>query len=191
MKCINCQANTKSPKFCSKSCAATYNNKNRIRSNESKQKTSKKMKKLFKEGKIIIPYQKGITNRGSRWAKKPDNNWIEYQKSARFYTPYYILKQIDNFQLVEKYGWYHPIRNNNPLSASRDHLYSVCDGWKQKIPIDIISHPANCKIVSIQENKSKGKKSSITLEELYLRIKNWSSRGDSNSYFQSNYPDQA
>ena len=36
MKCIVCNKETKNPKFCSSSCSASYNNKIRVRKNESK-----------------------------------------------------------------------------------------------------------------------------------------------------------
>lgn len=52
-KCTHCQQSFvrksgSSGKFCSKSCAATYNNTGRIRSLESRQKTSVKMKEIRK-----------------------------------------------------------------------------------------------------------------------------------------------
>ncbi len=42
--CIQCLDNPASIKFCSKSCAATYNNKRRVRSVESRDKTSQSMR---------------------------------------------------------------------------------------------------------------------------------------------------
>jgi hypothetical protein len=52
-------------------------------------------------------------------------------------------------------------------------MYSVLDGYNNKIPEAIISHPANCQIIPQIENVKKGSKSSITIEELYQRIKEW------------------
>lgn len=46
MQCINCQTETTNPKFCSKSCAAKYNNKHgEPRSLKSRKKTSESIKK--------------------------------------------------------------------------------------------------------------------------------------------------
>lgn len=42
-KCLNCFQENKNPKFCSKSCAAKFNNTNRKRTEESKEKVRQKM----------------------------------------------------------------------------------------------------------------------------------------------------
>ena len=63
-------------------------------------------------------------------------------------------------------------RDSNFLTGcSRDHLYSVSDGYKNKIDPKIISHPANCEIIPHRKNQNKHKTSSITLDELKERIK--------------------
>lgn len=80
----------------------------------------------------------------------------------------------DASSLIKKYGWYSTpgsrkgIRNVNGIS--RDHLYSVSDGWTNNVPPEIIRHPANCELVPHKENQSKKTKSKITLTELYQRI---------------------
>lgn len=43
--CINCNKETTNPRFCSKSCAAKYNNRGRVRTEESKLKTATQVKK--------------------------------------------------------------------------------------------------------------------------------------------------
>ena len=74
--------------------------------------------------------------------------------------------------LIKTYGWYSPSNKKNNLSGcSRDHLYSVSDGFENKIDPMLISHPANCKIVPHRENQKKHSKSTITIEELMNRIK--------------------
>jgi transposase-like protein len=55
--CKHCNTQTTNPKFCSKSCSASFNNKNRKRTEESKQKTSLKIKELIRLGKM--PTNKG------------------------------------------------------------------------------------------------------------------------------------
>ena len=170
--CYRCGIATSNPKFCSKSCAASFNNSGRKRTKESKEKTSQTMKKLLKEGKVKplpIGNQKGKT-----WRKEPSKNWIEYKQSCAFYTPYYILEQIENFEIIKNIGWYHP--QNNPNGASRDHIFSIKHGWDLKIPPEIIRHPANCKIISMTENKRKGRTSHITIKELLKRIEDWNQR---------------
>jgi hypothetical protein len=51
--------------------------------------------------------------------------------------------------------------------------YSVKDGFINKVDINIIKHPANCQLLIHKENNIKNSKSSITLDELLLKIKNW------------------
>jgi hypothetical protein len=43
-KCENCGEDTKNPKFCSRSCSASYNNKNRKHSQETKDKIGRSLK---------------------------------------------------------------------------------------------------------------------------------------------------
>jgi hypothetical protein len=73
--------------------------------------------------------------------------------------------------LVETIGWFN--RKSNPNGLVKDHMYSVADGAVNDVPVTVINHPANCQLITYQENASKFSKSSITLEELYERIKNW------------------
>jgi hypothetical protein len=75
-------------------------------------------------------------------------------------------------KIIKEHGWYSPYnKKNNLTGCSRDHLYSISDGYKNNIDPKIISHPANCHIVTHTENQKKHKNSSITLEELMERIK--------------------
>ena len=55
-------------------------------------------------------------------------------------------------------------------------MYSCADGFKNNISPLIISHPANCQLISQRNNASKNRKSSITLEQLLQRIKEWDSK---------------
>lgn len=63
---------------------------------------------------------------------------------------------------------------NNKRGVVRDHMLSIKDGWLQEIDPAIISHPANCQFLSVNENSVKGDKSWMTYEELLSRIQNWS-----------------
>ena len=49
-----------------------------------------------------------------------------------------------------------------------DHIYSIRDGFMNKISPLIISHPANLRILEASKNSSKGPKSEMTLEELLI-----------------------
>ena len=52
MICPNCQIEHNKPKFCGNSCSASYNNKLRIRSQESKSKTSNTLKEKHRNGEV-------------------------------------------------------------------------------------------------------------------------------------------
>ena len=52
-------------------------------------------------------------------------------------------------------------------------MLSVNDGFKLNINPNLISHPANCRLMIHSENISKNKKSIITEKELLERINNW------------------
>lgn len=79
-----------------------------------------------------------------------------------------------DFSLIEKYGWYKAKnRGDNPGGISRDHMYSIKDGFINNIPPEIMSHPTNCKLMRQYKNNIKNSKSSITIKELYKRIEDW------------------
>lgn len=79
-----------------------------------------------------------------------------------------------DFELIKKHGWYSAKnRGNNLGGVSRDHMISVRYGFENNIDPKYIRHPANCKLLIHNENVSKGKKSSISLNELLKRIEEW------------------
>jgi hypothetical protein len=55
---------------------------------------------------------------------------------------------------------------------------SVREGFEMGIDPQIISHPANCRLMIHNENISKNKRSDITIEELLEKI----------TIFESKYP---
>ena len=82
-----------------------------------------------------------------------------------------------DFGMIEQYGWYKAKnRGDNLNGISRDHMYSVKDGFLNKVDPKILSHPANCKLVRHNDNVSKGSKSTITLEQLLKRIDLWNAK---------------
>lgn len=84
-----------------------------------------------------------------------------------------------DFTLIKEHGWYSPTNKNNNLGGvSRDHMFSVREGFEQGIDPKIISHPSNCRLILHTENISKNKKSIITIEELLERIKKFDNRNN-------------
>lgn len=103
-----------------------------------------------------------------------DKKEYSYSCQFRFGISKYPLWFTNASELITKYGWYstpgsrNGIKNTNGIS--RDHLYSITDGWINKIPSETIRHPANCDLIPHKENQRKNRKSKITIEELYQRI---------------------
>ena len=78
-------------------------------------------------------------------------NFHEYAKFARYLS-------YKNFQLKTPQGFH------------IDHIYSIRDGYDNNVPIEIISHKNNLRLIKAEENLSKGSKSDISCEELYRRV---------------------
>ena len=47
-----------------------------------------------------------------------------------------------------------------------DHKLSILDAWHAKLSVETVSHPANLQILEAKKNSSKGRKSSLTVNEL-------------------------
>lgn len=92
----------------------------------------------------------------------------------------FSLKQFPDefdFSLIEKYGWYKAKNHGNNLNGvSRDHMYSVKDGFLNNIDPKILAHPANCQLIRHNDNVSKGSSSCITIEELMKKIEIWNKK---------------
>ncbi|MCM3099866.1 hypothetical protein [Priestia megaterium] len=57
-----------------------------------------------------------------------------------------------------------------PEGMQVDHQYSIHDGYLNGVPAPILSHPFNLRLVTAEENNSKGTDSVITLKELYKGV---------------------
>jgi hypothetical protein len=169
-------------KFCSRSCSATFTNSRRgPMSDETKKKISEKNKSKS-EPKI----------RNKRYCKNCDNEVINrkticdncrinyydyYRPSCEFNFDIKNYEDNFDFKLIDKFGWYSPSNKGNNLGGvSKDHMYSVRDGFINKISPEIIKHPANCELMLHFNNSSKHSRSTITLEELLERIILWDNK---------------
>lgn len=80
-----------------------------------------------------------------------------------------LLPYLPGYENIAKYGWYNSRSNLN--GVAKDHMVSKNYGWTHnKIDPYLISHPANCMIMSQLENSQKTFKCSITLNELIERV---------------------
>jgi len=171
---------TEERKFCSKSCSASLNNKGRVVSEEQKQKVREK---LTKPKKIDVVKIRCCRFCGEEKISKKHKIICEDCKTNfyNFYKPLCVFNfDINQYNekfdldLINEYGWYSPKNKGNNLNGvSKDHMYSVRDGFINNIDPEIIRHPANCKLLLHSENNKKNYNSSITIEELKERIKNW------------------
>jgi hypothetical protein len=103
--------------------------------------------------------------------------WKNYRADCQFRFALNDFPDEFNFSLIEQYGWYKAKNHgNNPRGVSRDHMVSIRFGFDNQIPPEIIHHPSNCELVCNNENQSKGKKNSISLDALRQRINEWNAK---------------
>lgn len=82
-------------------------------------------------------------------------------------------KGVVGYQLFEEKGLYDGVDADRVV---RDHMYGRRAGFDNGVFPELISHPANCQFIPHRKNISKSKVNndcSITLEELFERIKKW------------------
>ena len=193
-------------KFCNCSCSAQYNNKKRKHTEETKKKISDKIialnknkkksdniiKSVIKNGKKhTIRIRPEISIRKCRFCN--ENKPILKHKiickncATKYYKIYRPLCEFDfniynyknefDFTLIKQYGWYSPTNKNNNLNGvSKDHVFSVKDGFINNINPEIIKHPANCRLIKHSDNNKKSYTSLITLNELLEKIKYWNQK---------------
>jgi hypothetical protein len=166
--------------FCSKSCSITFSNKNRVVSEEQKQKVREKLTKSKKIKSFELRVcrfcnEKKINKKHKIICDECKNSFYKFYKPQCVFE--FDITEYNNkfdLELVKNNGWYSPKnKGNNLKGVSKDHMYSVRDGFINKIDPEIIRHPANCQLLIHSENNSKNYNSSITIEELIERIKNW------------------
>lgn len=98
-----------------------------------------------------------------------------YRQLCEFKFNVYHFPSKFDLSLVDNYGWYKAKnRGDNQNGVSRDHMYSIKEGFLNNVDPYYISHPANCRLMRHVDNNVKKTKSSITLEELMHRIETWS-----------------
>ncbi len=196
--CKNCSKmisykQRKSNHFCSRSCAGIYNNAKKDWANiktgpTPKPRPLKKQPKKRSDG--IVGANGPYTRIYLSTCKITGKTWYSssiktihpsaattkklYSYQCRFTFSISKYPQLFDYaaDLIKEYGWYSASNKGNNLSGcSRDHLYSINDGFKNNVDPKIMSHPINCKIIPHRINQSKNKKSDITLTELLEKIK--------------------
>lgn len=178
--CLHCEAQIEyekhEPKFCSKSCSAKHNNKIRVINTRKvrKDKNPFLTRNNFTAIRICSSCKK-LEVMPNRVSKKTECSScctkLEYRHRCAFKFDLRTYPERFNLEELKTIGMFHPTRN--PTGLSRDHKFSCNDGYLQGVDPLIVSHPANCLLITQASNSSKHSKSSITLEQLLNEIKNW------------------
>lgn len=109
-----------------------------------------------------------------KYGKSNKSGIVRYRQLCEFKFNVFDFPNRFDTSLIEKYGMYKAKnRGDNPEGISRDHMYSVKDGYLNGVDPHYVSHPANCELMKHDNNKIKHSKSSISLNELYFRVDNW------------------
>ena len=187
-------------KFCSRSCSATFNNKNRpvtvnkkisegvksyIAKNGYFGALISKTNEQDKESKICINCSNTFTKNKiycsmkckREYERNTMDEFKQYRLDCNFKFNLSDFYEEYDFSLIDEYGWYSPSNKKNNIGGiSRDHMFSVREGFDLKIDPKIISHPANCELLIHSKNISKHKKFSISLEDLLHKIEKFNKK---------------
>jgi len=185
---INRYNKNKYRKTCSRSCAASYGNNDEVREKISKKlkdgeivkRTIKNCIYCNKEMRLIpSKFNKKFCNKKCKklYYRQKLSEYKKYQKDCKFtFSLNNYTKEFD-FDIIKEYGWYSTInQGGNTNGINRDHMISIKYGFENKISPKIISHPANCELITHKKNIIKNKKCSITIEELKKRIQIWNKK---------------
>lgn len=124
---------------------------------------------LFEKDRSDIRYCSTICRR--KYKRKDMDEYKKYKQDTIFKFSLNDYPDYFEFELIEKHGWYSPTNKNNNLNGvSRDHMLSVNEGFHLGVDPFLLAHPSNCKLMIHNDNISKNKRSSITLNELLNRI---------------------
>jgi hypothetical protein len=203
-KCNN--IHNKPGKFCSRKCAnsriwseddkikksnAAKNSKKVLLANSDENKKkhlSELAKKQNKNGRLNFhilktkevkeKVKKTWQKKSVEWLKSLDRKkYKDYRKLCAFRFSLNNYPDEFDFELIKKFGWYKAKnKGDNPNGVSRDHMFSISEGFKQNVDPYLISHPANCRLMQHGENFKKKAECYITLKELEQRIENWNKK---------------
>lgn len=192
--CLNCGENPacryskySSGKFCSKKCARSYATSEdrkainkivseklsgRSGSGSGPQKCELIIKRCSGCNKLFTV---SATNRDKSYCSRScfEKWWsisdekLEYRKRCQFEFNVWNYPEWFDLNLINRLGWYKPSNKGNNLDGvSRDHMFSIKQGWELSIDPYLLSHPANCQLLSHKQNNSKNSNCSVSLKKL-------------------------
>jgi hypothetical protein len=140
--------------------------------------TKKKIGLKSKE-KFTDDYTKKIRkineDRGVWISKDKKDDYTFYRESSNW-KKLIINENIIGYEKLKTHKMYDK-NNRNKNSLVRDHMFGRKNGFDLGVFPEILRHPANCQLITHSENIKKAKKdndSIISLDELFIKIKNWS-----------------
>lgn len=183
--------------YCSHSCSAIANNVKRIRSEESKKRTSLAIQEHNRLHPKPKKPQKTKSDIFTRTCKQCNVTFENKQRRKycsecaplymaesrnRFKFTFNVFKYPDLFDLdlLTQIGFYAPKGKSgrwNPKGLSRDHKVSVNEAIKNNYDPYYITHPINCELMAHVVNNRKKTKSSISYQELIKLVDEYDKRG--------------
>ena len=190
--CTNCKIQIKGYErktFCSRSCAASYNNRHSVPTRKYGPAPKDSLSKIERArakrwtSNIDGPYSPLFNNvckkckdkslgRYSRKYCISHSNLYSYNQRALYCFSFCLsdYPSLFNFALLEEYGMR---SKSNPDGVVRDHRISVADAIKQNYDPYYIRHPINCKLMLHRDNSKKHTTSSITYDKLIEEVNEW------------------
>ena len=154
--------------FCSVYCKNIWFNENTdIRSRTSK-KAKENEKKFRESGEKAKQIKKKLLTQVKNGNMIPKELWDKfkiYKSEVYKVTNKQPLYMLENF---EKRG----SASNDSNAHHVDHMFSIYEGFKQKIPPFIIGNICNLEMIHYSKNCSKRGNCSLTKEELFKRFYN-------------------
>ena len=203
-KCKQCSVNlrydAKNSTFCSRSCSASFNNAERIKTGYivtdahkkltsdsvrasyehrgyPKFETVKTTKNMF--SKVLIgncPHclTKFCCKRRTKYCRDCGPLYDStYRDRFKFTFNVYYYPDLFDIRMIKEIGWYSrggTAGKWNPNGMTRDHKISVTDAIRNNYSPFYITHPLNCEIMSWTENNKKKGKSSMSYDDLRLIV---------------------
>lgn len=137
---------------------------------------------LIKE-RISNSLKEYISNRSEEITKQISNKIVKTKIELGYYLP---VESQTEFEQYKKNVWIETNKNNLSLLENYelrgrnryhlDHMYSICQGFKDQTPCEVIGHICNLKMIPYTENISKYTKCSITLNDLLQLIKDYNDK---------------
>ena len=156
-----------------------YQKKDLLISSETRAKIGKGSKEKFLSAeyrsKLPAIYEKAYNTKISKGTTTPfeeRQDFEIYQQESNWKGDILPLLCEEDLILLEKIGFYN--NRKNKTGAVRDHMLTKFSGFKNKIPPQILRHPANCRLISFKENCAKSARyDSISIDELFEKIRNY------------------